>query len=477
MKTSARKMMRKAKNAMMDYSDIEVLVREATSNDPWGPSSSLMHKISQSSSSPLSYHSMLVMLWKRLTDYPYMRHVYKSLVLIEYLLKNGSERFISDVRLRAGDIRRLKAYKFYKEGAEVAQDVRKKAAQILALLDDKESLEQERELARRATGKVFGGYSPDGSSKKFRNESDFADSRRRSAEEAESRDDMDAASISPVEVKRVSQKKVQRKKKLAPSSKSDLGFQEANEKNMNPTKNAVEDIDLLSFAVGMTGATDSAHESKYDADLFAFSPAAGTGASVQGHKKVDRSSAPTYGNARAADLKFANKSEGTKTELAPGMRLLADCDLVTDRAALLKSSAPEWMREPVEPKRMVVDETLFDFMKPAESKTEPAIAAKASMDDGELHRDLIENDLMDIMNLDMTLSERKRQEKKAEKDSMLKTGRKLKEIEAGQSLVTFGAHGLYPNSMNMYSDPYSGADNSALVPMGSGYAYPQLYWQ
>jgi len=37
---------RQVKNMVKNYSEAEVKVREATSNDPWGPSSTLMSEIS-----------------------------------------------------------------------------------------------------------------------------------------------------------------------------------------------------------------------------------------------------------------------------------------------------------------------------------------------------------------------------------------------------------------------------------------------
>jgi len=36
-----------SKNVVLNYSDAEAKVREATSNDPWGPSSALMSELSE----------------------------------------------------------------------------------------------------------------------------------------------------------------------------------------------------------------------------------------------------------------------------------------------------------------------------------------------------------------------------------------------------------------------------------------------
>lgn len=52
-------------------------VREATSNDPWGPSSSQMADISDLTYNVVACNEILTMLWKRLNDDKNWRHVYK----------------------------------------------------------------------------------------------------------------------------------------------------------------------------------------------------------------------------------------------------------------------------------------------------------------------------------------------------------------------------------------------------------------
>lgn len=83
-------MRRTLKNVVKNYSTAEVKVREATSNDAWGPSSTLMSEIADLSYASKEFAQIMGMLWKRLNDSGRnWRHVYKSLILLEYLLKNG----------------------------------------------------------------------------------------------------------------------------------------------------------------------------------------------------------------------------------------------------------------------------------------------------------------------------------------------------------------------------------------------------
>jgi len=150
--------MRKAKNSWNSYSDIEIMVREATSNDPWGPSSSLMARICRESDAPADYNQMFSTLWKRVSDYQHMKHVSKALTLIEYLMRHSHEHFVSDIILRSDTIRRLKHYKFYDDGVDMGSEVRAKAAAIMAMIEDPDLLIKERQVAER-TGDRIKGFS------------------------------------------------------------------------------------------------------------------------------------------------------------------------------------------------------------------------------------------------------------------------------------------------------------------------------
>lgn len=156
MSDKVRKMLRNAKNNWNNYSEIEILVREATSNDPWGVSSHVMQRIARESEIPANYHSMIGILWKRLVDFQHIKHVLKALNLIDYLLRHGPERFVSDVKLRMDTIRRLKGYKYIKNGRDIGQDVRRKANNIVTLVKDNDRLRKERQTAKSIQGKIIG---------------------------------------------------------------------------------------------------------------------------------------------------------------------------------------------------------------------------------------------------------------------------------------------------------------------------------
>jgi len=62
-------------------------VREATSNDPWGPSSSLMSEIADLTYNVVAFSEIMSMVWKRLNDHgKNWRHVYKVRLMVLLLL-------------------------------------------------------------------------------------------------------------------------------------------------------------------------------------------------------------------------------------------------------------------------------------------------------------------------------------------------------------------------------------------------------
>ncbi|XP_039355226.1 ENTH domain-containing protein 1 isoform X3 [Mauremys reevesii] len=110
---------RHMKNFVKNYSDSEVKVREATSNDPWGPSSSLMLEISDLTYNTVSLLEIMNMIWHRMNDQgKNWRHVYKSLTLLDYLVKNGSKKVIQHCREGLFNIQTLKDFHYIDEAGK-----------------------------------------------------------------------------------------------------------------------------------------------------------------------------------------------------------------------------------------------------------------------------------------------------------------------------------------------------------------------
>ncbi|NP_001039899.2 epsin-3 isoform 2 [Bos taurus] len=144
MTTSALR--RQVKNIVHNYSEAEIKVREATSNDPWGPPSSLMSEIADLTFNTVAFAEVMGMLWRRLNDSgKNWRHVYKALTLLDYLLKTGSERVAHQCRENLYTIQTLKDFQYVdRDGKDQGVNVREKVKQVMALLKDEERLRQER---------------------------------------------------------------------------------------------------------------------------------------------------------------------------------------------------------------------------------------------------------------------------------------------------------------------------------------------
>jgi len=142
---------RNIKNVAHNYTDAQVKVREATSNDPWGPSSTMMSEIADLTYNMVAFTEIMQMVWKRLNDHgKNWRHVYKALVLLEYLIKTGSEKVAQQCKENIYAIQTLKDFQYLDDNKDQGINVREKAKALVALLKDDERLRNERVRALKA---------------------------------------------------------------------------------------------------------------------------------------------------------------------------------------------------------------------------------------------------------------------------------------------------------------------------------------
>ncbi|SCV99794.1 LAFE_0B02652g1_1 [Lachancea fermentati] len=147
----SKALIRKAKNVVNGYSSMQVLVREATSNDPNGPSLDLMDEISERSYDSVEFFELMDMLDKRLNDKgKNWRHVAKSLTVLDYLVRSGSENCVLWCKENLYVIKTLREFMHEDElGNDQGQIVRVKAKELTSLLLDEERLREEREMRRK----------------------------------------------------------------------------------------------------------------------------------------------------------------------------------------------------------------------------------------------------------------------------------------------------------------------------------------
>ncbi|XP_055008839.1 epsin-3 isoform X4 [Boleophthalmus pectinirostris] len=156
---------RQMKNVVNNYTEAEIKVREATSNDPWGPPTSLMAEIADLTFNAVAIAEVMGMLWKRLNDHgKNWRHVYKALTLMDYLVKTGSEQVAKECREKIYSIQTLRDFQYLdRDGRDQGINVREKAKQLVALLRDEEKLKKERSQALKTKTRMAGVSSALGS--------------------------------------------------------------------------------------------------------------------------------------------------------------------------------------------------------------------------------------------------------------------------------------------------------------------------
>ncbi|KAI9828547.1 MAG: hypothetical protein M1819_006604 [Sarea resinae] len=150
---------RKVQNVVMNYTEMEAKVREATNNEPWGASSTLMQEISNGTYNYQLLNEIMPMIYKRFTEKAAeeWRQIYKALQLLEFLIKNGSERVIDDARSHLSLLKMLRQFHFIDpNGKDQGINVRNRAKELAELLSDVDRIRSERKKARSTRNK-YGG--------------------------------------------------------------------------------------------------------------------------------------------------------------------------------------------------------------------------------------------------------------------------------------------------------------------------------
>ncbi|KAM6150743.1 clathrin interactor 1 isoform 2-T2 [Erethizon dorsatum] len=143
----------------MNYSEIESKVREATNDDPWGPSGQLMGEIAKATFMYEQFPELMNMLWSRMLkdNKKNWRRVYKSLLLLAYLIRNGSERVVTSAREHIYDLRSLENYHFVDEhGKDQGINIRQKVKELVEFAQDDDRLREERKKAKKNKDKYVG---------------------------------------------------------------------------------------------------------------------------------------------------------------------------------------------------------------------------------------------------------------------------------------------------------------------------------
>ncbi|KAI0396436.1 hypothetical protein F5Y17DRAFT_102217 [Xylariaceae sp. FL0594] len=150
---------RKVQNAVMNYTEMEAKVREATNNEPWGASSTLMQEIANGTFNYQTLNEIMPMIYRRFTEKSAeeWRQIYKALQLLEFLIKHGSEKVIDDARGHITLLKMLRQFHYIDQnGKDQGINVRNRAKELAELLGDVERIRAERKKARANKAKYTG---------------------------------------------------------------------------------------------------------------------------------------------------------------------------------------------------------------------------------------------------------------------------------------------------------------------------------
>ncbi|XP_074584843.1 clathrin interactor EPSIN 3-like isoform X2 [Curcuma longa] len=164
---TVRDLKREVNKKVLKVPGIEQKVLDATSNESWGPHGSLLADIAQATRNYHEYQRIMNVIWKRINDTgKNWRHVYKALMVLEYLVANGSDHVIDNIKEHSYHISALSNFQYIdSSGRDQGSNIRRKSQILVALVNDKEKIQEfrkknsaNRDMRRVSTGRP-GSYS------------------------------------------------------------------------------------------------------------------------------------------------------------------------------------------------------------------------------------------------------------------------------------------------------------------------------
>ncbi|XP_060208424.1 clathrin interactor EPSIN 1-like isoform X1 [Lycium barbarum] len=181
---TVREIKREVNLKVLKVPEIEQKVLDATEDEPWGPHGTALAEIAQATKKFSECQMVMNVLWTRLTETgKSWRFVYKSLAVIEYLVAHGADRAVDDIIEHTYQISSLTSFEYVEpSGKDLGINVRKKAENIVALLNNKEKIQEVRSKAAANREKYVGvsssGMTYKASSASFSSSGGFQSSER-----------------------------------------------------------------------------------------------------------------------------------------------------------------------------------------------------------------------------------------------------------------------------------------------------------
>ncbi|XP_076911225.1 ENTH domain-containing protein C794.11c-like isoform X2 [Bidens hawaiensis] len=174
-----------ARLALTDVTPAQLMVEEATNDNPWAPDALTLKTLSKSAFEIDDYWRIVNVLHNRLArfDAKNWRIPYKAVVVLEHLLTHGPESVAEEFQTHKDVIQEMTNFQFIDEkGFNWGLNVRMKSERILKFLNDLSILKEERARARKLSRGIqgFGSFTQRNSSENGANQQLFLEKFKRS---------------------------------------------------------------------------------------------------------------------------------------------------------------------------------------------------------------------------------------------------------------------------------------------------------
>ena len=109
------------------YDEGQRMIRELTSNEDTIPPEEQLEALVRYCRNDMVTNPTYDTLWERLQDFKNLRHVEKSLLVIEHLILYGTKKFIRLCLAKKPLLLKLSKYVYKVDGSDIGQNVRRRA--------------------------------------------------------------------------------------------------------------------------------------------------------------------------------------------------------------------------------------------------------------------------------------------------------------------------------------------------------------
>ena len=131
----AKQVVKQARYQMEGLTEVEILARECTNSDPWYAGGTDLAELARASRDREDMYLIMKTLWARLDGRDdQWRNVYKAITAFEYLVANGAEEVVRELRAGQRAIERLENFHFKDErGRDQGINVRQGSQRLVAV--------------------------------------------------------------------------------------------------------------------------------------------------------------------------------------------------------------------------------------------------------------------------------------------------------------------------------------------------------